>query len=679
MIKGLLLGSASALALSALFVSAVTLIVPPPERNTRLATPVPAVPVQLDQVESLPRVPDRPSDPVQVAQREEPTSNAAVPRVDLPAASEFNRPPEDGAVVTPSAERSQRPAPVSEGLRSGVAPTDTVLAETQSAAQPLPSVISGFGAVPEAGDAPAVPRVSSEDAPQTFGVVTSGEDESALPENLATTQPEPVVTAQAEPEAIEPDPVVPEPAPVVVEPEPVAEPEPEPVVVAEPDPVVPETAPVVAEPEVKAPNREILLAEAPDAVLDETAPIVVGVAPLLVEQPTQEEPRAQQEPAQVEEIIPQPQDLAEETEAVAIDVPTAAPTVSEENLADDGAVETAEAAPAEAAPAEAPSEATEDVARVTPVEDVENTPQTAADRARAAITFVENPVVPPRAEPEVAEETGPVVLPRRLVLDSARQDGAGQDSDPEDGEPPQTDEVADGEEAVPEGPTVALVDFAAAFDNPDDLPLMSVVLIDDPSFDVAREDLIAFDFPVTFAIDPTRSDAAAAAAAYRAAGHEVVALAEIFPTGATAQDIEVAMSAMRQALPEAIGILDRASNGIVGNRTSLGALLPPMQEAGMGLLAYPDGLNSGVGTAQRAGVPATTLYRVLGEGNERAPVIVRFLDRATFEAAQDGATVVLGRANSETVTALYSWRLGNRADQVVPAPLSAVLLAVSGS
>ncbi|WP_179379653.1 divergent polysaccharide deacetylase family protein [Jannaschia marina] len=550
MLKGILLGSASALALSALFIVSVALIVPPPERSARpAAQQQPAAPVLRDQAEATPRVPEPPAPRATVAEVDEARttrSDTVGQGVELPAGSQFNRPPEDGAARLPGTDRVAR-AGTSEGLARATAPAAAPAPQTQSAGQPAPVVISGFGAVPEAGDAPAVPVPPAERAPQTFGAVS---------EEIA--------------ESLEDD--------VVVE------------------------------------------AEGPaDAAAEEA-----------------------DEPA-----TPEDNEVAVETE-IAGGGETAAASVEPE--ADDAPVPEA-VADAPAAP-EAP-------------EGAETAGAPATLPREGEITLVETPLrVPtPEVETESPEADDDAPLPRRLVLDSERAAEATDDGETE-------------------GPPRALASLraldrnAAEFDNPEGLPLMSVVLIDDPAGGVDRESLAAFDFPVTFALDPTRPDAKAAAAAYRAAGHEVVALADGLPRGASAQDIEVAMAALRLSLPQAIGMMDRASAGIAGDRAALDALLPVLDEAGMGFLAYPNGLNSGVTTARAQGVPAATLYRRLDSDGERAPRIVRYLDRATFEAAQNGATVVVGRTTPETVTALYSWRQGNRAEQIAPAPLSAVLRAV---
>ena len=473
------------------------------------------------------------AEPQDVAQEDTAQERVAA-SVPLPAASVFNRPREDGAVVTPETDAVSRPSIVTEGFRAtALAPRDAPAPRTQSAARPQETRVTGFGAVPEAGDAPNLPAPLNEGAPRTFADTSTAED----PESDA-----PVVAVEAQ-----------------------------------------------AEPDVST--------VAPDAA-------------------TGRDPS---------------------------DVPAGEAAEVPETTQDESPLRTAQADGAETDGEEAPK--------------------------RPAIRLVDESerVTPPPAEkPEVVEEAEPEPsgeLPRRLVLDSEKAEAA---QEPVEVEP------------EPEPDPGALVREAAAFENPENLPLLAVILIDEPDAGLDRESLAALDFPVTFAIDPARPDAAEAARAYRAAGHEVVLLTSALDPEGTAQDIEIAMEAVRAAVPQAVGLLDGAEGRFAGNRTALDALLPALAEEGMGLIAYPNGLNSGITEARRGGVPAMSLYRELDTDGERAAVITRYLDRATFEAVQDGAVVVVGRTQPDTVAALYSWRLGNRSGDVVPAPLSAVLLGYGG-
>ncbi|MEL6587931.1 MAG: divergent polysaccharide deacetylase family protein, partial [Pseudomonadota bacterium] len=279
------------------------------------------------------------------------------------------------------------------------------------------------------------------------------------------------------------------------------------------------------------------------------------------------------------------------------------------------------------------------------------------------ITLVEDPIQAPRRiqEAPVAEpkpERAPIV-PRRLVLDSDR---AAQE------------EAAAAEQAAK---TAKIVVNAVPFENPDALPLFGIVLIDDGNGDVTRGNLLSFDLPVTFALDPTRPGAVEAAKAYRDAGHEVLMLADAIPANAQSVDVEVALAGALAEMPIAVGVLDRQEASLTNDRDALGGLLAPMSEAGLGLVAYKGGLNSGITRAARSGVPTTTVYRILDKEQERPTVITRYLDRATFEAAQNGHAVVVGRATTDTVTALYSWSAGRRAGTVAVAPISHILKSAS--
>ncbi|CTQ32983.1 polysaccharide deacteylase family 2 protein [Jannaschia rubra] len=491
MVRGLLLGSASALALSALFLVSASLLVPSPDRG-------PSRPVLRDQAEAAPRipaVPERivaappPETPAPIAEvapqvevRPQVEVSPAVPvvdAVDLPARSQFNRPPEDRTADTPETDAQPRPAATAEAMRPGVVPSDAPLRQTESATRPEPMSVDALSAPPEAGSAPDLPTSLDAAAPR------SG-------------------TSNAAPDRV-----------------------------------------------MQAPD------DAPDEIV-----------------------------AQVE-------------------VPTVVP---EEE-------------------------------RVIPPRATDPAPE---------------PIPEPAAE-EPAPFTG---TPRRLILDSER--AAAEETEVE-------------VEPEPSVRLPALKAQAAPFDNPRNLPMMAILLIDDPDAGVDQGDLEALDIPMTFAIDPTRPDARKAAQAYRKAGHEVVMLASALAPQGSAQDVEVAMSGAVVALPEALGVLDRDGAGFAANREALRALLPALAEQGMAFVAYPSGLNSGVSAAQREGVPAVTIYRALDQDDERAVVITRYLNRATFEAAQDGAVVVVGHTTPEMVRALSDWQDGGRAEGVAAAPLSAVL------
>ncbi|MBF9061426.1 divergent polysaccharide deacetylase family protein, partial [Rhodobacterales bacterium HKCCSP123] len=226
----------------------------------------------------------------------------------------------------------------------------------------------------------------------------------------------------------------------------------------------------------------------------------------------------------------------------------------------------------------------------------------------------------------------------------------------------------------PQGGANALRDNAVAFDVPDGGGLMAVVLIDDPDSPLDPDLLTRFTFPVSFAIDPLRADAAARASELRAAGFEVVIFGGgLIPEGAAPADVETALASARQTMPQAVALMDTPDSRIQGDRPVLDAAVGALAESGHGLLAFPRGLNAAEQSALRMGVPAATVFRLLDDEDERATVIARYLGRAGFAAGQDGAVVVVGRTRPDTVTALFSWALGTRSEQVALAPVSAVL------
>ncbi len=230
---------------------------------------------------------------------------------------------------------------------------------------------------------------------------------------------------------------------------------------------------------------------------------------------------------------------------------------------------------------------------------------------------------------------------------------------------------AEGEEAT--GSMRAIDLYAAPFDAAETRPLMAVILIDDPSFPLGRDVLTRFDFPVTFAIDPRRSDAGEAATAYRAAGFEVVMMADVLLEETPPEEVPALLQRGFDILPETVALLDTPSQAIQGRRDVLDAVVDDLSSSGHGLVAYPRGLNMAEQTATRAGVPVGTLFREIDGERERATVITRYLDRAAFAAAQEGSVIVVGHTYSDTVTALFSWALGTRSTEVALAPLSAVL------
>ncbi|AHM05411.1 hypothetical protein roselon_03142 [Roseibacterium elongatum DSM 19469] len=289
-------------------------------------------------------------------------------------------------------------------------------------------------------------------------------------------------------------------------------------------------------------------------------------------------------------------------------------------------------------------------------------PQPAPQPGGAEMQTAEDPAAP--APPRSLRVGAPGALPQVAAPD--RPDATVEGADPA--------AEADMPDAADAAQAGALARYAVPFDaQGDERPLIAVVLIDDPEAGLDIATLTRFSFPVAFAIDPLRADAASRAAAFRAAGFEVLILGGGLPAGATPQDVEVALAEANRAVPEAIALLDTPDSRIQSDRPVLDAAVGHVAGRGQGMLAFARGLNAAEQTALRADVPAVTLFRLLDDEDQRATVITRYLGRAEFAAQQEGAVVVAGRTRPDTVTALFSWALSGRNEGVAIAPVSEVL------
>jgi hypothetical protein len=184
--------------------------------------------------------------------------------------------------------------------------------------------------------------------------------------------------------------------------------------------------------------------------------------------------------------------------------------------------------------------------------------------------------------------------------------------------------------------------------------------------------LAGFPFPVSVALDPERPEAQAAMAAYREKGIEVLAAVGL-PGGATPQDAEIASAAWFETLPETVAVFEGRPGALQQDRALAEQVAGIMDEAGRGLVLHPKGLNTGLALAERAGVPAATLFRSFGAVGEDARALQRLLDRAGMRARSDGATIVAGPLRPDLVPGLVAWGLASRDAGLALAPVSAVL------
>ena len=218
-----------------------------------------------------------------------------------------------------------------------------------------------------------------------------------------------------------------------------------------------------------------------------------------------------------------------------------------------------------------------------------------------------------------------------------------------------------------------LVKYARSFDRSGGKPLFAILLRDIGAAGMARADLALLPFPVTFVVDPLAPDAAEAAAAYRAAGQEVLMLANGIPAGATASDVAQSFQTLQDILPETVGVIDQATAGFQDNRPLATLVLPVIADQGRGLVTYDRGLNAADQIARRDGLPAAVIFRRLDGEGESQPVMRRYLDRAAFKAAQEGSVVVIGDTRADTVAAILQWTIEGKASGVDLAPVTAVI------
>jgi len=218
--------------------------------------------------------------------------------------------------------------------------------------------------------------------------------------------------------------------------------------------------------------------------------------------------------------------------------------------------------------------------------------------------------------------------------------------------------------------------YAQAFSNVEGKPLMGIVLIDDGRDPTAGAPGLAalrsFPYTLSFAVDSSLPDAAERAALYRAEGFEVLAMIDM-PQGALASDVETTLGATLSQMPEVVGVLEGAGEGLQASREVADQVTAILAQSGHGLLTQDKGLNTMPKLALKQGVPADPVFRDFDSEGQTATVIRRFLDQAAFKAGQEGAVVMLGRLRPDTISALLLWGLQDRAGKVALAPISAIL------
>jgi len=460
-------------------------------------------------------------------------------------------------------------------------------------------------------------------------------------------------------------------------------------------------APASAEAPVERVLDEMLLAPAAGG-LASTAPEVLDPAPI----PRPEAPKPAMPP------VPAATPQAPEPDAAPGILPEPAPEIAATPEAEPA--EVVDATPIEIEP---PGEAAAGNTEVAPAEVIKGTPLETAPRevepagnAETAPAALSTPreIAPPGAEPAGNANAAPAGVTGATPVDPLPADIANAAEptpeptleptpepapEPTPGLPldvegvtvdrlPQIGDAAVVPDAAAPAEEVAPVDpadlpplqrDARAFENPGQKPLFAIILIDTGEVDLDRAALAAIPFPVSFALDPLDPASPGRAELYRAAGQEVLMLATGLPDGAQASDVEVALSVMGDALPQAVAVIDTVEGAFQDDRPLATGVIPVIASQGRGVVTWDRGLNAADQVARRDGVPSAVIFRALDTEGEGSPVIRRYLDRAAFKAAQEGRVVVAGFTRPETIAALMEWAVEGRSASVALAPVTAVL------
>jgi polysaccharide deacetylase 2 family uncharacterized protein YibQ len=550
--------------------------------------------------------------------------------VEVPGGSEFDQARAESDPVLPEPESAPGAEPA-----SGIAlPEDGADAppamDTSALEVPVPTTTEeapGLGVVPEPETgAPAAPAAESAVTSAPSGPLVEPEAPATAPE--AAVEPEaPAAAPEAEPapeavasEADGPDAgtevaVLPATEADASAPEPAPAPE---VSLGQDAPAAP------AAPEV---SEEIALPEAADAPDQPDLPQIAAPAPEAESAPVVPEPEVAELPAPAPAPAPEP---AETPEVAAAEPEPEAPEV-------------AAAEPESEAPGAASIRVDGGPSLLKPVEGL-----------------TEDSTVETGRLPQAGGEGD---LPGVLRIGSDDEAAAPEAS---------TEEAATDEAAEPaEGP--ALQVYGTPFENPEGRPLLSIVLVHVGDGPPDPAQLASLPANVSFAVDAGGANAPDIARAYRAAGREVVMIPSL-PASATPQDIEQALQANFDRVPEAVALMDLTGSSFQSDRNAVSQVVAVAGATGHGLITFPRGLNTAHQEAQRSGVPAGLIFRDIDGAGEDQEQIGRALDRAAFRARQDEAVILVGTTAVQTLAAVIEWSLGTRAQSVTIAPVSAALL-----
>ncbi|MBR2575623.1 MAG: divergent polysaccharide deacetylase family protein [Loktanella sp.] len=299
-------------------------------------------------------------------------------------------------------------------------------------------------------------------------------------------------------------------------------------------------------------------------------------------------------------------------------------------------------------------------------------PQPAAATAPAMVPDAPVPPQPAAVPPALPDRpAGPLPAPQAQTGPSAALPQSTADVRVNR---PRTAPVADTEEPALEGAFAApLLRYAADFDYAADLPMIAVVLMDNPLILDAPDILSGLPFVPTIVLNAAAPDVTARMRAYRAAGVELLLQADL-PQGAQASDLETTYVAAFGLVPEAIAIFSDGTGPEAQDRVLTDQALRLIGDEGRGFVTLPRGLGGALRNIAADGVPVAQITRDLDGAGEARDAIERGLQQAALRARQSGHVVLLGRMTPDTLAAIRNWAARSDPAQISLAPVSAILL-----
>ncbi|SFS12591.1 divergent polysaccharide deacetylase family protein [Yoonia litorea] len=218
----------------------------------------------------------------------------------------------------------------------------------------------------------------------------------------------------------------------------------------------------------------------------------------------------------------------------------------------------------------------------------------------------------------------------------------------------------------------ALVRHGAVFENPQNLPVMAILLVDRGEGVGLASGLADLGFAPTVVVNALSANSATQMRDFRTAGAEV-AMELALPQGARPEDVEVAFAAALELMPQSAMLYSSGNDVVQGDRQVTAQVMEVLSANGMGFVAKERGLGGAIRSAGQAGVPAVAIMRELGGNGMSANAMGRALDQAAFRARQSGDAVLVADLNQQTLEALQAWVAENPDVGAVVGPVSAIL------